>query len=453
MSLHVLDLVGAGMLSILFIAVTGFAELFTRRGKLDPELARKSVHLAGGLGCLLIPFLIHSWITVLCLALFFAAVFYAGERRGLLRSLSSVKRDSVGSLLFPVSVLLLFVVSGERLWLYIAGLLILVLADTAAALAGTHLGRRFYRTAPGEQKSLEGTVSFFAVGFFCVFFPLLGLSGYTTLTCLLTALLMAILLAGFEAISIGGTDNLFVPVATCYLLLKVPEKAPEEILFQCLSLLLLAVMVSVLNRRVATLHTRLLIMFIMITFAAWSLGSVEWMIPLVSSFVIYNVLCRGCQPLSQAFTARELLRPQYPLLFILFTANYFMEHDRFFGPFLVSATVAISLCIVNRYRKEAVPIRMHGIKLLAAALLPSLLSLLCCLPFQGMCIVEAAPAVLLISLACTLLYNRYAPLPLTVFAWNYLIPILSAFAALLYAVLQYFGYATQFDPFIWRDVF
>lgn len=445
------DVLGATILLLLFFTVIVCAETLMRKGRLPAEIARKSIHLSGGLGCLLFPFLVSSWITVLCLASIFAAIFFLGENRNMLKSLSSVERRSCGSLLFPFSILILFIVSEGRLWLYIAALLVLVLADTAAALTGTRFGRTFYKTAPGEQKSAEGTAMFCLVGFFAVYLPLLFLSDIPHITCILTAALMALLLGGLEAVSIGGTDNLFVPLATSFLLLKIPTKPQPEILFQCLSFIGISLLVFKTNHKHQTLQTRPLIIFILTTYSAWSLGSADWMIPVVAGFVIYNQSCMRCVPLPADLGARELLRPLYPSLCILFVANATLKHDFWFAPFLVAMSTASSLCIVNRYRREAV--RLRRLPLATAAFVPILGSLLLCLPIQGKPILLALPTLIPLCAITTWVHNRLCKSPVSNFAWNYSIPLYATAASLAVAGLQTTGIIQPLEPSTWMEVF
>ncbi|MCU0856976.1 MAG: hypothetical protein MUC65_01045 [Pontiellaceae bacterium] len=447
------DLSGALILLLLFLAVISFAEILIRKQQLTAETARKSIHLAGGLGCLLFPLLISSWIAVMCLAGLFAVIFFFGENHKQLKSLSSVERRSCGSLLFPVAILILFVLSEGRIWLYVSALLVLVLADTAAALAGTRFGRIFYQTAPGEKKSLEGTVMFCLVGFFAVYLPLLAFSDFPHLICIGTALLMAILLGGLEAVSIGGTDNLFVPLATSFLLLKLPEKPPVEIFFQFVSFVGISFFVFTANRRHKTLQVRPLVIFILVTYAAWSLGSADWMIPVISGFIIYNRTCTHCAPLSPNLSARELLRPLYPALIMLFAANATLRLNVWFGPFLVAMATSTSLCIMNRYRREITPRRMRGAELAATAILPSAVPLLFCLPIQGWSILPTFPVLIPLCAVTTGLYNRLSKTPVTHFAWNYSIPLCSGAASLSYAAFQHMGLAPVMAPSTWMEIF
>ncbi len=453
MSMVLRECISATGLLLLFLGVIAVSECLSRTGRLAPEIARKTIHLAGGLGCLLFPFLIASWVTVLVLASIFAVILYLGENRKWVHALSSVDRLSYGSLLFPVSILILYVVGQDRIWLYIAGLLVLVLADTAAALAGTRLGSIFFRTGPGEKKSAEGSLAFCVVGFFAVYLPLLLLSDIPHLTCILTGLLMAFLLAALEAVSIGGTDNLFVPLATAFLLLKLPSKPQGELLFQLVSFCGITYVIHRINHKYRTLGTRLLIIFILALYAAWSLGSADWLLPLLAGFILYNRLCRHCRPLPTELTARELLRPLLPSLCILFAANATLTLEFWFAPYLIATSIAFSLCTLNRFLIEPQPLRLNGLRLGAVAILPSLVSLLLCLPIQGRLALPALAATLLLCALPPLLYRQMVRIPLSRLAWNYAIPIIATSAALAYAALQHWGVIPPMAPSTWMELF
>jgi dolichol kinase len=447
------EILGATTLLILFLSVIGVVETLMRKGRLAAETARKSIHVAGGLGCLLFPLLISSWISVLCLAVVFASILYLGENRKMLQSLSMVERRSCGSLLFPVAILMLFILSEGRIWLYVSSLLVLVLADTAAALAGTRFGRTFYETAPGESKSLEGTLMFCVVGFFSVYLSMVALSDIPHLTCILTALLMALLLGGLEAVSIGGTDNLLVPLGTCFLLLKLPTKPQAEILFQCLSFIGISMGIAIANSRQSTLRTRPLIIFILSSFAAWSLGSADWMIPIIVGFIVYNHICSSCDRLPAHLAARVLLRPMYPPLFILFAANATLEFDFWFAPYVVATATTTSLCVASRYRRGSNCQPLKGPRKLAAILLPITLSLLLSLPIQGKAIWATLPFALPLCAITALVYMRYKHSTISGFPWSYAITFYSGAAALIYAGFQRFGFVQPLEPSTWMEVF
>src|SRR5262249_1979590 len=152
---------------------------------LHPELARKIVHMGMGGVTLTFPWLFHEAWPVLLLAgvsiLGLLALRVVGSLKSALGSvLGGVSRVSLGELYFPLAVRVLFVLflggpDGERvprIILYAAPILLLTLADAAAALIGVSYGRLHYVTADGV-KSWEGSLACFTCAFFCAHVPLL----------------------------------------------------------------------------------------------------------------------------------------------------------------------------------------------------------------------------------------------------------------------------------------
>ena len=449
------DIIGALILTGLFAVVVGGIEAAARNGRLGTETARKAVHVVGGLGCALFPFLVQSWITVAVLASLFAVVFYLGESRGMLRALSGVERKSRGALYFPVAIFVVFLFGNERLWLYFAALFTLVLADTAAAMAGIRFGRLRFRTETNGEKSLEGTLAFGLVGFFTVLVPMLLLSDFSVLTCVLTALLMALLLAGLEGLSVGGTDNLFVPLGVVFLILKIPTKPPLEIAFQIGSLVAIAFVFFLLNRKWHMLPVKTFVTFVLVSYSAWSLGSVEWMLPLLGGFVIYNVLCSVCVDQEHDFRNRLVLIPLLPALIILYWANARMTLDFWFAPFLATVTVVASLSVMTRFYVMPGNMPPTFTRLVLAWILPVVV----CMGswfVQGNAVLQAIPPLLLLNASAMGIYRLYCRGKFALLfgvPWGYVVAALAASAGLLYAAAETLGWIEPLQPFTWKGIF
>ena len=121
----------------------------------------------------------------------------------------------MGCASFPVAVALVFGLAERRPALYVTSVLVLALADPAAAFVGMRFGRHRY-LGPGGAKSLEGSAAFFAAATLCV----LGThaSGVAGAGALAIGLAVAAAATLLEAGSPLGSDNITVPVGTCLLL-------------------------------------------------------------------------------------------------------------------------------------------------------------------------------------------------------------------------------------------
>jgi dolichol kinase len=365
------DLLGSIILLILFSTTILLAEIWTRIKRPDPELTRKLVHIVGGLGCLLFPFFISSPLVVVLMAGVFAAVFAFGQKSDLLQCLSSVGRKSRGSEYYPIAVAFLFYVSQGRWWLYFVSILILTLADAAAALIGGRFGRLRYKVGAEDTKSVEGSMVFLAITFLIIAGLLYLLTAADLEMCLLIAFLVAVLLTGIEAISVGGTDNVFIPVLTCYALLKIITKPVAEVRFQVISMVVIFISIVLLSRVVRLLSVRDFIIFFIFTYGTWSLGSTDWSIPVFICFggyalVRFFVKYQEYESVGTAVLLRILMIP----LAILLVANASDQYRLMYGPYLL-AVLLPSLMGIWAYlltaKKDSLPSRFALLAALSLA--------------------------------------------------------------------------------------
>jgi phytol kinase len=219
--------------------------LWRRHSRPHPELTRKLVHIGMGAVALAFPWLFtQSWPVVVLAFLCIGGLL--GLRVSRLREdfggvLGDVGRGLPGEICYAAGVAALFILhlgeggpSDRRLLLYFVPLLVLAVADAAAALVGVYHGQRLYRV-PGGWKTVEGSVAFLVCAFVCTLVPLLLLTEATFPEALLVATLLAWLTTLIEAVAWHGLDNLLLPVAG-FLLLQVILAADPVGLLGCLGL-------------------------------------------------------------------------------------------------------------------------------------------------------------------------------------------------------------------------
>jgi phytol kinase len=189
----------------------------------DPEIPRKGLHAGMGLASLALPCFFDTLWPVLGLALSFALALAARAwcppvQRILRPILDDVGRPTVGELLFPIAVALSYAAAGGDRVVFAIPILILALADSAAALVGRRFGEIRY-----GGKSLEGSAAFCATAIGCTAIPLSLFSDLGVLSIALIALTVALLATLAEALSRHGLDNLAVPLTTLLLLRALPS--------------------------------------------------------------------------------------------------------------------------------------------------------------------------------------------------------------------------------------
>lgn len=369
------DLGGAAILSAVFLGLLAVAELWRRFGNPEAEWTRKLVHLGGGVACLAFPFLVRSPWVVLAMAAALSAIFVAGSRFGFLRSLHGVGRPSRGAEYYPLAVFLVFVMTAGRPWLYLSAVLVLAVADAFAALIGSRYGVIRY-PVEDEHKSLEGSLVFLLIAFLAIHLPALLLTDLPRPVCVLAALLVAALVTGFEAISLRGADNLFVPLAVVVIVGKITTKPLSEVIFQNLSLLAICLAVAVVVWRARPLNVGGAIAFILFAYGTWSLGSWQWALPVFLGFAGYVAARAAWAPPGRAFgiRVRAVVRALLPPFTILILANSLQRGPELFGPYLAAAGTVLTFSLeigvlpLERRRGTGWAAAAAGLGLLACAL-------------------------------------------------------------------------------------
>jgi phytol kinase len=334
-----------------FAILLGIAELWSRLGTPKPEWTRKLVHLGGGAIGVFLPWLIESPLVVFVLTASLSALFVAGEKTGLLKSLHGVKRKSRGSEYYPLAIWLVFVIASGRPAFYLAGVLVLALADAFAALIGSRYGTLRYEIED-EFKSVEGSIVFFFTAFLAVHLPLLLMTELPRAVCVLSALLVAMLVTLFEAISLEGTDNLFVPIAVVFVLQKITTKPLPHIAMQNVAFVCIVALVLLLSWRIHWFNAGGAFAVTLFVFAAWSLGPrYRWAIPVfigLAGLALARFLVRRRgerRRLKVRAVTRTLI---VPFLFLL-AANMTGLFDLFYGPYLAACAAVFAFVAAGRH--------------------------------------------------------------------------------------------------------
>ena len=443
------DLRGALILGSAFLSLIVIAELWRRLGHPKPEHTRKLVHLGGGVACLFFPFLIDSPWVVLAMALPLTILFVAGSKLGFLKSLHGVERKSRGAEYYPLAVFLVFVLTRGRPWLYLAAVLVLALADAFAALIGSRYGAIRYRVE-NEEKSLEGSLVFLVIAFLAIHLPVLLMTDLPRPVCVLAALLVAALVTGFEAISLEGADNLFVPVAVVVILGKITTKPLSEVVFQNLSLLAICLGVALLVWRVRTLNVGGAITFILFAYGTWSLGNWLWALPAFLGFLGYLGAWHHFAPPRHAagVRVRTVSRALLPPFAMLALANG-LRSPELYGPYMAASAAVFAFALdtgvfrLERVRGLPRVVAAFGLGLLSTvftALVPWLL-----LRESPFALLSLGVVVMVVSLinAAIELRGPADDRPREWTAWRFALTFVAAGAVLL---LQWAGWAPLWDP-------
>jgi phytol kinase len=339
------DLRGAAIIGGLFAVVLVLAELWARRWNGKPEHTRKLVHLGGSAIGVFLPLLVQSVAVAFVLTVGLSVLFLATSKGKLLRSVGGVQRASRGSEYYPLAVFLLFLLAADDYWRYLASLLTLGVADAFAALVGSEYGKLRY-SVEEDTKSVEGSLVFLVVAYLAILLPMLLLTDLDRPTMVLGALLAAMVVTGFEAISLRGADNLFVPLAACVILGKITTKPFGEIVFQNVSFITLFLLIGFGARRFPGLNVGATIALLLFTYGLWSLGSPLWAIPVFIAMVTL-ALARSGKFSGRYVGVRAVTRACLPLVAILVLSNTNNAHNFWYAPYLAAAATLVGIAIVQ----------------------------------------------------------------------------------------------------------
>lgn len=366
------DLTGALLITAFFLVLLVAAETWSRLGHPKPEWTRKLVHLGGGLIGLSLPWLVESPLMVFLLTASLSTLFVLGERWHFLKSLHKVERKTRGSEYYPLAIWLVFVLAADRPWLYLSAVLVLAVADAFAALIGSRYGKHRYEVED-EFKSVEGSAVFFVIAFIAVCVPMLLMTNLPRGVCVLSALLVSVLVTIFEAISLRGTDNLFVPIAVVFVLQKITTKPLAHIAWQNVALIGIVTIVLLIARRIEWFNTGGALAATLFVFAAFSLGPrFRWVIPVFVGFVALAItrIILNARGERRRFKVRAVTRTLIvPFLFLL-AANSTGQFDHYYAGYLATCAAVLAFNLADERPLHAAIVGALSAALLALPMVP-----------------------------------------------------------------------------------
>ncbi len=279
------DWKGAAIVAVGIVALFVSGEILRRVFSVETEYTRKLSHLGAGFIVAAFPWLLQHTLTVAVLALSFFLLLLGGKLTGMLESVHGVERRTSGAYYYPLAVLGIFWLSQGDPLLYCPPVVVLAISDTGAAIVGKRVGKRRYRVMDGAR-SVEGSLTFFGLTFTIVLAALViaGRPGWPEM--LLVTLVVAIMATATEAISVRGTDNLFIPYA-CFLILERSLRMGLSELSGWFEGMIVSLGLLVLTwGRSGLTEAGGLTVFIVGTLA-WALGGWTWAVPLAALFGVF----------------------------------------------------------------------------------------------------------------------------------------------------------------------
>jgi uncharacterized protein (TIGR00297 family) len=258
---------------------------------IEPKKTRMFVHVAVAVVIFFAPYFFVSKLYPAILAGLFIVVNFASVRLGFFKGMNLDKKN-LGTVYYPVSFLILVLLLWDNYpFIVSTGMLIMGLADPAAALIGSSLKNTHEVPAFGEHKTFEGAAAMFIVASASALAGILffrdfpgGTAGIAYSSVFNVCVAVGIMVAAVELISPRATDNLTVPLASALLLFIVMRDMP---LFQSFMVgEFLAFIVAFAAEKLKLLTKDGAVATFVLGGFIFGLGGWEWAVPILLFFLI-----------------------------------------------------------------------------------------------------------------------------------------------------------------------
>lgn len=202
----------------IFLMIIG-GKLFEKVGK---EASRKFIHIMLGNWWLIAMYFFNNVWFAAFVPLTFVIINYISYKKDIIKVMEREenKKDGLGTVYYACSLLILVIITFGVLNKPILGLVpifVMAFGDGLAAIFGKLIKSKKYKVYDTE-KSIAGSLTMFIVLFIIISIYLIYINNPFWY---LKAIIISLIITVLEAISIKGTDNITVPIATLIMLMFV----------------------------------------------------------------------------------------------------------------------------------------------------------------------------------------------------------------------------------------
>ena len=202
----------------IFLMIIG-GKLFEKIGK---EASRKFIHIMLGNWWLIAMYFFNNVWFAAFVPLTFVIINYISYKKDIIKVMEREedKKDGLGTVYYACSLLILVIITFGVLNKPILGLVpifVMAFGDGLAAIFGKLIKSKKYKVYDTE-KSIAGSLTMFIVSFIIISIYLVYINSTFWY---LKGIIISLIITVLEAISIKGTDNITVPIATLIMLMFV----------------------------------------------------------------------------------------------------------------------------------------------------------------------------------------------------------------------------------------
>lgn len=277
-------------LVIMLIAV---AEFLRKLLNGNSEITRKAIHIVTGILMAFAPYVFSSAIPPIIIAMVAITGTFFSMRFGLLESLHDMERLSYGTIIHPLSFLILVLFFWD-LSPQILSISILVLAipDALAAIVGKHIRSPHYFAFSATQKTVEGSAAMFGstVILILTFFWYFKIESETAWV--IVAVTTALVVTAWEAACSKGWDNLAIPLSAAFMLHYFIYPSQHQMHEGMISAVILAAGIALISYYFKLLSDSGSIAVFLLASIIYGVGGWTWTIPILTFFISSSVLSK-----------------------------------------------------------------------------------------------------------------------------------------------------------------
>ena len=188
-------------------------EVSYKKKLLSPQIFRAIIHSLVGIGVSVSPFIFESFFQPIFLALVFFSINLFSYKNNQLKSFHDVNRDSLGTIFFPISFIILAIPFWENKYFITSSFMILAISDPLASIVGNYYKKAHFYKISKEIKSIEGSlIMFLSTSTILILLSRHIFNGFNIINSTITILLCSIFITISESISTKGSDNLSIPL-------------------------------------------------------------------------------------------------------------------------------------------------------------------------------------------------------------------------------------------------
>ncbi|MFH1677070.1 MAG: hypothetical protein ABIC40_08590, partial [bacterium] len=164
MQVYMKDIILAVVFFIYPFVLLVASKMLDRTG-VRKDLSRKLVHVGMGLVILFIPFFDHKWIALVP-PIIFTVINAIDYKWGIFSQIQGEDQGNVGTILYPISfIVLISIFYGTAWWgLAVLGIFAMAFGDAGASIIGREFGKLKYYIA-GETRSYAGSFAMLILTF------------------------------------------------------------------------------------------------------------------------------------------------------------------------------------------------------------------------------------------------------------------------------------------------